>query len=410
MPTQHFESATLLWLQRDVAVTDAQYLFQDLVELDHRLEEQLNGLRSAASNGWLVCEKQLDYENAGTLFTSSVIAFESGDADKIGMVVEASGNSQAAFRGAVSALGWIDDRHFRSIIIDLVSAKTWQYRSLGLAACGVRRVNPRAYLNEAAESSNLFLKTRALKAAGQLKRMDMLPVLQENFQHSGPVCRFEAARSALLLGDRTALGPLAAFILSKSKFTRGAMQVALRIADGQSALDWLKTLSRDPKHRRDMLIGAAIVGNSAYIPILIKQMKEPELARAAGDAFTIITGLDLVKNGLNGSRPDGFEFEADEENKDASDADEYLAWPDIELISSWWQHNEQAFPARTRFLAGTAITAEHCQYSLKNDNQRNRQSAALELALRHAKAPYFNTKASADSQQKRLTRRAQEQA
>ena len=183
------------------------------------------------------------------------------------------------------------------------------------------------------------------------------------------------------------------------------MQVALRVVDGQTALEWLKTQSRNPKRRREMLIGTGIVGNPAYIPILIKQMHIPELARAAGDAFTVITGIDLGECQLEGERPEGFEAETSddpEENYAELDPDEELSWPDADLVSKWWEQNNEAFPPRSRYLAGGLISPEHCSELLRNGNQRNRQAAALELALSQMDVRYFNTKAPGHWQKKRL--------
>jgi len=402
---QHFDQSSMFWSQRDIAASSADYSLEELAGLDERVEFHIGDLRASGEHGWCACETGLKHETPGSIFATSIIAFESGDAEKIDRVVSVSSNSQSAFRETISALGWLDGTYFRSVILDLVGAKSWQHRSLGIAACGVRRINPKAYLNQATESSNLFLKTRAFKTAGQLKREDMLPVLQENFKNAVPACRFEAARSALLLGDRSALNTLGDFVLSHSKHTLPAMQVALRVADAQTALEWLKTQSRNPKRRREMLTGTCIAGNSAYIPILIKQMQVPELARAAGDAFTTITGIKLSEGGLEGAWPDGYEFEAELNQEDANtgtDPDKELSWPNADLVAKWWQQNSETFAPRTRFLSGAAISAEHCMQMLINGNQRNRHAAALELALAQADAPYFNTKAPAEWQKKKL--------
>lgn len=407
MPDQHFNSVSSLWLTRDLEVTGRHYFLQNLVDLDVSISQHLNALKSHGEDGWLVCSKALEGANPGEIFAATVLAFESAKPNRIDRIVEAISLSQSAFRGAVSALAWIDDTNFRSIIIDLVSKKTWQHRSLGLAACGTRRVNPRAYLNQAAESSNLYLKLCALKSAGQLNRLDMLPVLQDNFQNSENSCKFEAARSALMLGDRSALGPLGSLILSRSRFARPAMQVALRVADSATSHEWIKTLSRNPKFRREMLEGVAITGNIAYVPMLIKQMYTPELARAAGDALSIITGVDITESNLAGSAPDDFESavnETDADKQPTLDPDENLVWPDVERVADWWQNNADNFSTKKRFLAGKKITAKRCKLLLRNGCQWVRDAAALELALANEKTRYFNVKANGALQMKRLSK------
>lgn len=392
---QHFDEASFLWSQRDFAVTSPLYSLQTLAELDERVEAHIDGLRVAGNFGWELCEKGLDDEDPGTIFTAAMVAFESGVQERIELVVETCANSPPLFRAAVSALGWLSDEYFRSTIKALVSAKSWQLRSLGIAACGIRRINPRAYLNKAADSSNLFLKLSAFKAAGKLKRLDLLPLLQENFSHEVPSFRFEATRSALLMGDRTALDAFSEFALTESRYTLPALQIALRLVDGPKALEWLKEQSKKPEKRRQMLLCTGIVGDPAYVPMLIRQMTRPELARAAGSAFSMITGVDLANARLDGEMPQGFKEKPtdDPEDEDVQiDPDEDLFWPDAERVDKWWSENYETYPKGSRFLAGHPITYKNCMKLLRTGNQRDRHVAALELALSRPEEGYFNVK------------------
>lgn len=402
---QHFEEASFLWSQRDAAVTAPNYLLEDLADLDERVEAHIDGLRVAGDYGWALCEAALDADEPGTIFTGSIIAFESGDKDRIDQVIGVGSKSRAAFRGMVSGLGWLDDRQFNSIIGGLVRANSASYRSLGIAACGIRRADPKSYLESAIQDSDLFLKARALKAVGELKRQDLLPQLRDHFQHEDHACRFAAAWSALLLGDRSALDTMSAFVHSRSAFTLPAIKIALRIVDGQTARIWLKALSKNPEQRREVLIGTGITGDPDYVPSLIKQMEKPQLARAAGEAFSMITGVDLAYEDLENEWPEGFEAGPNDDPEDEDvemDADEDLPWPDAAPIQQWWEQHKGEFGTGTRYLAGSPVSPEHCTHVLKNGMQRQRNAAALELALSQPDAPYFNTKAPGIWQVKRM--------
>jgi uncharacterized protein (TIGR02270 family) len=392
---QHFDEASFLWQQRDVAVTSSNYSLPDLAFLDERVEAHIDGLRIAADHGWALCEDCLDAEDPGTVFAAAVLAFESNDKERMDLVVGAASESFAAFRAAVSALGWMKKPQFNAIAQALVSTKSRRYRRLGIAACGIRRVNPRGYLDQAINSSHIPLKARALKAAGELKRVDLLPQLQKHFQHEDDTCRFEAARSALLMGDRSAIEPISTFIISNSVHTLSAMQIALRLVDTQTARNWLKAQSRNPEQSRTMIIGTGITGEPAYIPMLIKQMQKPKLARIAGGAFSMITGVNLENEKLDSEWPEGFVAgptdEIENENVEM-DADEDLPWPDAALIQQWWEQNTSAMPAGPRYVSGTPVSQECCTQVLKIGNQYLRQAAALELALSAPEAVYFNIK------------------
>jgi len=393
---QHFEEAAFLWSQRDAAATASNCTLPDLAFLDERVEAHIDGLRLAGEYGWKLCEAGLDIEDPGTLFAASVIAFESGDKDRIDLVVGASSQSQAAFRAVVSALGWMDYKHFKALIIGLVSAKSQLYRRLGIAACGIRRINPKNYLDEASNSSDLFLKALAFKSAGELKRVDLLPQLQKHFQHEDHTCRLEAAKSALLLGDSAALDTLAAFVLSQSEHTLPAMQTALRVADTATARNWLKEQSKIPEQRRQVLIGAGITGEPTYIPMLIKQMEQAEFARISGHAFSMITGVNLKNLKLDAVKPEGFDAGPNDDPKDdnvAMDQDEDLSWPNVVLVTRWWEQNNAAFIKGTRYLAGSAISQESCIQLLKTADQKTRQAASLEIALSSPNSAFLNVKA-----------------
>jgi len=390
---QHFEEASFLWSQRDAAVTDPHYDLQDLSRLDERVEAHIDGLRVAGDPGWALCEAALAEDEPGTVFTGTVIAFESGDAQRIEKVVSVGSKSHAAFRGMVSGLGWLDDRQFNSIIRGLVRANSPSYRRLGIAACGIRRVDPKSYLESAIQDSDLFLKTRALKAVGELKRQDLLPLLKNDLQNEDHACRFEAARSALLLGNRSALRPMGQFVQAPSPFRLPAMQIAFRIMDTQTSKNWLKALAKDPGHMRDVIIGTGIVGDPCYVPSLLKQMETPELARVAGEAFTMITGADLTDEALEGEWLEDLEAGPNDDPEDENvdmDADEDLPFPHVAGVKDWWSSNRGRFQAGTRYLLGAPITLEHCRNVLRFGLQRQRQAAAVELALLSSDAPLFN--------------------
>ncbi|MDX2419209.1 MAG: TIGR02270 family protein, partial [Xanthomonadales bacterium] len=396
---------SFLWSQRDAAVTDPHYDLQDLSRLDDRVEAHIDGLRVAGDHGWARCEEGMETDDPGSVFTGSVIAFESGDGQRIEKVVKVGSESRAAFRGMVSGLGWLNDHQFNSVIGQLVRANSGMYRRLGIAACGIRRMDPKTYLESAIQDSDLFLKSRALRAVGELKRQDLMPLLKTDLRNEDHSCRFEAARSALLLGDHSALRSMGQFVQAPSSFRLPAMQIAFRAMDTQTSQNWLKALSKDSGNRRDVIIGMGIIGDPVYIPSLLKQMETTELARVAGEAFSMITGVDLADEDLEGEWPEGFEAGPNDDLEDESvemDEDEDLPWPDVALISQWWQQNQGDFSVGTRYLGGQPISPLQCKDVLKTGFQRQRNAAALELALSQADAPYFNTKAPGKWQQARL--------
>ncbi|MCB2261330.1 MAG: hypothetical protein LGR52_00030 [Candidatus Thiosymbion ectosymbiont of Robbea hypermnestra] len=128
-----------------------------------------------------------------------------------------------------------------------------------------------------------------------------------------------------------------------------------------------------------------------------------ELARIAGEALSLITGLDLAHEDLEQDAPDDFAAgpsERPEDEEVAPDPDEDLPWPNPEAIQAWWEANGGRFRAGTHYLLGEPVNEAQCHHVLTTGKQRQRQAAALELALLRPEAPLFETRAPGFRQQR----------
>jgi hypothetical protein len=67
----------------------------------------------------------------------------------------------------------------------------------------------------------------------------------------------------------------------------------------------LKELVRDAAHSRAVIHGIAAAGDPYFVPWLMTQMKNDELARLAGEAFSMVTGADLTELRLQREAPEG---------------------------------------------------------------------------------------------------------
>ena len=141
------------------------------------------------------------------------------------------------------------------------------------------------------------------------------------------------------------------------------------------------------------------------MPWLIGHMANEKTARLAGAAFSLITGVDFGKSGLEGERPETFESGPNDDPDDPNvdmDPDDELPWPDRQKIENWWASNETRFQKGTRYFMGAPVTRKHCIDVLKNGYQRQRILAAHYLCLLEPGTPLFNTSAPAWRQQRLL--------
>lgn len=407
--TQHAEEAAFLWLLRDAAVYQPHYDLEDLAELDERINAHLDGLRIAGDAGWEIAQEALSWQEPGEIFTAAVLAFETLQTERWQAVLEASMGQPELSRAMISALGWHSIDKIASPINQFLDSNEAEQQYLGIAALAIHRVNPGYRLDNVLVDENIPLRTRALRAAGELGRQDLLSKILQQIQADDETVCFWAAWSATLLGDRNqaleTLKPLS--LLLPTPLNICALNVLLRSLDVENATDWLRVIAQDQKRLRYLIIGMGIIGDPIHIPWLITQMENPEIARIAGETFTFITGANLNDEDLEGEKPASFEAGPTENPEDESvdpDTDEDLPWPNPALIHAWWQKHQAQYHSKTRYLMGKPITAQHCQHILTTGLQRQRLAAALELALMQPSAPLFETRAPGLQQQRQLTK------
>ena len=158
---------------------------------------------------------------------------------------------------------------------------------------------------------------------------------------------------------------------------------------------------------RLLIQGSALIGDPATVPWLLERLRNDQTARAAGEAFTVITGADLARLDLDRPQPEGFESgpndNPDDENVEM-DPDESLPWPDAEKVEKWWAANAHRFQPGIRYFMGAPVTRQHCIDVLRNGYQRQRILAAHYLCLLDPGTPLFNTSAPAWRQERLLAR------
>jgi len=393
---QHAEEAAFLWILRDDAVRQPHYNLHDLADLDKRVEAHLDGLRIGGEPAWEICEAALEWEEPGEVFVAAVLAFEGKDPERINTVLKAGCATEETYRGLVSAMGWLSDSQIAAWIPSMLVSNARTYQRLGICAYAIRRQDPGEALLSELEDHRPYFRARALRAIGELKRQDLLPALKLYYKSDDLGCQFWSAWSALLLGDRSGLEIVRDFASKDTPFRDCAIQTAVRVMQSKEVRPWLKELYEDPDSELSVITASGAAGISNVIPWLIKRMDKPELTRAAGQSFSMITGVDLAEEGLEGEWPEGFVAGPTEnrEDKDVEmDLEEDMPWPEPQLIIDWWEKNRDRYETGTRYLCGKPITIEHCQRILRVGYQPQRRAAALELAVLQPALHLFNTSA-----------------
>jgi uncharacterized protein (TIGR02270 family) len=279
-------------------------------------------------------------------------------------------------------------------------------QKLGIAACALHRKDLGPVLDRCLESQVDSVRIRALRAAGELGRKDVMSKLQAALADAKPEVCFWAAWSAVLLGDRErALDTLSSLASKPGQRQMQALQLALQAKDTKAGHELLLQLDGIPNALRIRIIGSGYVGDPRYVPWLIDQMAQPAVARVAAEAFVNITGADFNLDQLESLPPEDFEEgpteDPDDENVELPE-DIALPWPDVERIQQWWQTNGGRFQPGQRYFLGEPVSVSHCARILREGFQRQRIGAALNLSLLQPGTPLFLTSAPAWRQQRWL--------
>jgi uncharacterized protein (TIGR02270 family) len=397
---EHVQEAAFLWLERDHAVRAPNYRLRQLADLDERIEAHIDGLRVAGEGGRAHAEAAVESGLPEDVFPAAVLALEGGNGRFEALVERLAAGD--AFKGLASALGWVEPGFLsglvKALLVDAEPAK----QRLGLAACNLHRRDPGASLERLMASPVSSVRARALRTAGDLGRVDLLPLVLDALADDKREPRFWAARSGVMLGDRArALEQLRAGALTPGPQQLAALYLAVQALDPDPARELLRDMAHLPGGARLRVIGAGLTGNARYVPWLIEQMENRDLARTAGEAFSLITGADLVGAQLEVEPPADFE-EGPTENPDDDDVgvpeDLALPWPGSRKVADWWERHRSRFDPGVRYFLGESIGREGCVQVLKDGTQRQRIVAAHHICFEAPGTPLFNTSAPARRQ------------
>lgn len=405
---QHAEESAHLRHMRTGHTTAPHVKLRHLRRLDDRLAAHLDGLAVAGEYGSSLCEAALESPGVGEVFAATVRAIEGKDERRLDKLFALVGAVPKAQPGLISAFGWVSAQYLQGTGAQLLVSVEPFRRQVGIATCVMHRVDPGTALTQSLTHPEPQLRARALRAAGELGRRDLLAVCINGLQDEDAACRFWAAWSAVVLGDREkAVKVLESFVLLPSAFRQRALRLLLKVLDLPGAQKLLTIVAHDPANKRLLIHGAGIAGDARYLSWLIGQMADDPFARLVGESFSMITGLDLAYLDLERNSPENFEAGPNENPEDsnvAMDEDDSLPWPDPGKIGAWWSVNKSRFTDGVRYFMGAPVTREHCIHVLKEGYQRQRIAAAEYLCLLEPDTQLFSTSAPAWRQQRWLAK------
>lgn len=397
---QYVDNASFLWMMRSIAVEQPHYKSHDIFELEQRIESQLDGLMTSIEPAWSACVDALELAEAGEVFTSSVVAYRSHDINKIQKAVEVGIANEQSMKGLISALGWMPGNLVNSWIQKFFTSKDLKHKFLAVAACSIRRENPDEFLNRILDRADcrddIPLYARSLRLIGELRRLDLMPFLDDAITSEDENIKFWALWSSVLLGKRDIVKLFEPYVFNHGPYQSMAINLVFRVLPIEHARAWISTLAKSDGQARSVIQATGILGDPHAVNWLISKMQDLSVAKIAGEAFSGITGIDLEELQLVNESKSEESAQNDDDMSDESvemDEDENLPWPDYEKIKKFWMSHGRHFIAGQRYFLGKTVSAEYIKSRLQIATQRQLKASSYELALIDSTIPLLNYKA-----------------
>ncbi|MFS8071454.1 MAG: hypothetical protein ACMG6S_34210, partial [Byssovorax sp.] len=262
---EHADEAAFLFRIRAAAAVAPHHDRRSLLELDERIEAHLDGVRIAGEQGLEIAASTLDEDEPGTAFALTVLAAERADAEALAPALKLAEASPGTARGVIAGLAWVPFETARGVLAPLLAPSASAcHRRIGIAACAAHREDPGEALTYALFDEDAALKARALRAVGELGRVDLANTVRAELAiSSGEPRHFWAAWSAALLGVEAAIPALWSIADAAGPFAERACALVMRRLDVREARARLEGLGASAQHARAAIVGAAALGDPA---------------------------------------------------------------------------------------------------------------------------------------------------
>jgi uncharacterized protein (TIGR02270 family) len=388
---EHASEAAFLWSQQRHALRAPHYRLSHLRALHERLQAHLEGLQVAGQYGWRAALDGLAEAEPGTVFTASWLAFCTAHREGMGHIAALVTADDGFADACISALSWLQPSALDWSLSRLAQSTVAIHRRMAVTVRSAHRTHTSESLLAALHDEHASVRAEACIAAGaqQLAHCDDL-LQAASRQEDDAHCQYAACKALAMRGhceSAVRAWEIGQHLPAKR---REALELAMRLGSPDVCRAMIRSLAATPGLEREATLAAGAFGDPATVPWLMGRCEDPALAPLAGEAISMITGLDLDQEGLS-TEPPPTDAERQAE-------DEHLPFPDCVQLTTWWQQHGPAFAAGQRHLVGAPIEAGHAMQVLRKGYQRQRAAAALELSRLARGRPMFDVARRADLQ------------
>jgi uncharacterized protein (TIGR02270 family) len=384
------KDAPYAWFLFDQAKQHARYYFVDFQEQAERLEAYLDALGIALMDGEPV-EDWLASDDWGSAFVLAVLGIRYHQPRLFDRALDQLKADEAThYQEIVDACLWEKSEKIEYWLLRCYEhpSPVAQQTAIAVARAHASWLHP-SVMQQVADNPVPAVRIQWLHWLGEHQAQDHLDFVRQHYADEQPDIAFAAARAGLLLGGSAGDKALQRFAVENNPHLLDAITLVFLQADNPAHVaEWIENLWASPDlSMRVKLYAVAVAGLPEQVERLFPAMADPETARAAGEAFTLLTGADLDEQDLEGGETctdcedDIAEqptlTERRREDPFISDWEDDLPDPCPEAVAQWWRTHQAHFKPGVAYLAGLEIQEENLRRILANGNQRQRALAAL---------------------------------
>jgi|GEM_PF-2231552 len=375
---QLLNDAPFAWFLRREASLSASYQLDELNEEDQKLAAFFDALRIGTESG-REPEKELNFNDWGAVFIGTVLGLS---LDRLSLIE--------------AAIDAVDDDHDRAE--ELFQAVQWQRPTVEKIQILEAHDNPlvrqaviAAYQQPPTDhliahwfkDQGSAVICRTLDFIGQHRLTQYQEQISMAYGHAEPSVQFAAAKAGVLTNEPAALSIIEQFALNSSEYLRESLEFIFRFGNHTHTYQWVNNILNSNLSPRIKVLSVAYNGQIDPMPLIFEVMEDVNFAQVAGEAFSLLTGANIIEDNLDEEQPAGDEPTAAQKHdfdEHYRDYEEELPWPSTERTQAWWSENASRFNSGERYLAGLAINRENTLKTLYQGNQAQRRAAAFELA------------------------------
>jgi uncharacterized protein (TIGR02270 family) len=398
---EYLEEASFLYEQRLGLLKDRQVTWRRIGEFEERFGAHIDGLVVGGDLALEVCTKQAFEGDFGELHAAVRVFCRQNRQDLVLRILrEIDAEDPQKVQAVADALKHEFPEGWQSGFVSRLSDGEEKVTYVLAIVFGFRRFKSAAqFASRLFGSAPMFLPG-IIQAVSRLGDHDAREPLRRLIVHEqGSICS-AAALALLRLGEERTVE----VCLQRARW-QSWPRLPVALAGGRATAMEMLDLAKNGQVDHDGLIALGLLGSPSAVPLLIRDLDDPELARASATSLLAITGANLSENVFI---PDKIEEdELFENERERFKLGQIPTRPDgkpygtnfIRLSESrkdwekWWGENVRRFNSDARYRYGKPYSPAVLLETLNRETSPHllRQLAYEELVIRYGYDFAFET-------------------